>query len=408
MKFLFDDEAFSFEALRVTGCAPYGGADLGEVLVTARQIPDGDEAAWHQYWKNLAERLHAAGTDALRAGHRVSARESLLRASNYYRTAEFYLRDHPADDPEVTLLSGRVRDTFADAASLLDPPAEALAIPFEGTSLPGYLFRPAGPAAPRPTLIYHGGYDSVLEEAYFAAGAAAARRGYTCIAFDGPGQGAVLRDQGLTFRPDWETVVGAVIDAALQRPDVDPRRIALMGTSLGGYLAARAAAFEHRLAALVLHDAIFDLRSGLRSLPPELLDMAIQGTDEEFDRAVQPLTQKSTFLRWFLRNGTWVFGTGSAAALIRAADAYTLEGIASQIDCPTLVLEAENDHQFAGEADRVAGALQTAHQHLLLADADGAGEHCHEGAMLTFHRHAFDWLDDTLANGPAPPRRNAP
>jgi hypothetical protein len=68
VKFLFDDEAFSFEALRVTGSAPYGGADLGEVLVTARQIPDGDEAAWHQCWKNLAERLHAAGTDALRAG----------------------------------------------------------------------------------------------------------------------------------------------------------------------------------------------------------------------------------------------------------------------------------------------------------------------------------------------------
>jgi len=30
--------------------------------------------------------------------------------------------------------------------------------------------------------------------AYFVAGAAAVRRGYTCIAFDGPGQGAVLRD----------------------------------------------------------------------------------------------------------------------------------------------------------------------------------------------------------------------
>ena len=47
MKFLFDNEAFSYEALRATGYAPYGGADLGEVIVTAWQIPDGDEAAWH-------------------------------------------------------------------------------------------------------------------------------------------------------------------------------------------------------------------------------------------------------------------------------------------------------------------------------------------------------------------------
>jgi hypothetical protein len=48
MKFLFDDEAFSFETLRTTGFAAYGGADLGEVLTTARHIGEGDEASWHQ------------------------------------------------------------------------------------------------------------------------------------------------------------------------------------------------------------------------------------------------------------------------------------------------------------------------------------------------------------------------
>ena len=72
MKFLSGDEAFSFEALRVTGYAPYGGADLGQVIVTARQIPERDEAAWHRCWKQTAERLHAAGAGALRAG-RVSS-----------------------------------------------------------------------------------------------------------------------------------------------------------------------------------------------------------------------------------------------------------------------------------------------------------------------------------------------
>jgi hypothetical protein len=45
MKFLFDDEEFSFETLRTTGFAAYGGADLGEVLTTARHIGEGDEAS---------------------------------------------------------------------------------------------------------------------------------------------------------------------------------------------------------------------------------------------------------------------------------------------------------------------------------------------------------------------------
>ncbi len=89
MKFLFDDESFSFETLRAAGFAPYGGADLGEVLVTADAISDGDESSWHQGWKATAERVRALGEQSLADGHRVSARQALMRASNYYRVAEF-------------------------------------------------------------------------------------------------------------------------------------------------------------------------------------------------------------------------------------------------------------------------------------------------------------------------------
>jgi hypothetical protein len=134
MKFLFDDESFSFETLRAAGFALYGGADLGEVLVTAAAITGGDEASWHGAWKATAERLRLTGEQALAAGHRVSAREALLRASNYYRAAEFFLRENPATDPEVTLMSARSRETFMAAASLLDTPAETVAIPYAGTT----------------------------------------------------------------------------------------------------------------------------------------------------------------------------------------------------------------------------------------------------------------------------------
>jgi hypothetical protein len=122
MKFLFDDETFSFEALRTAGFALYGGADLGEVLVTASAITGGNEASWHRAWKATAERLQATGEKALAAGHRVSAREALLRASNYYRTAADFLLEKPATDPEMTLLSAGQHDTFAAAAALLEIP----------------------------------------------------------------------------------------------------------------------------------------------------------------------------------------------------------------------------------------------------------------------------------------------
>ncbi|MBP2055820.1 hypothetical protein J2Z21_008836 [Streptomyces griseochromogenes] len=109
------------------------------MLVTARAIAEGDEAAWHQQWKALAERLRGVGLTALEAGYKVSARDALLRASDYFRTADCYLRENPAHDPEVAFPSGRVRETFAAAAAPLDHPAEPVSIPYEGTTLPGYL-----------------------------------------------------------------------------------------------------------------------------------------------------------------------------------------------------------------------------------------------------------------------------
>ncbi|MEU6554229.1 alpha/beta fold hydrolase [Streptomyces sp. NPDC046915] len=388
MKFLYDDESFSFEALRAAGYAPYAGADLGEVLVTCRQIPEGDEEAWSAQWAATAARIERIGRDALAAGHRVSAREALLRASNYYRTADFYRRENPAADAESARLAKASQQTFADAAALLDTPARALRIPYEDTTLPGYLFLADDSGAPRPTLLYHGGYDSTLEENYFALAAGALRRGYNVIAFDGPGQGSTVRDQGLHFRPDWEAVVTPVVDFALTVPEVDTERLVLVGTSLGGYLAARAAAFEHRLAACVLHDGVDDFHE---------VAAATAGRAASTPGGMEALMAQNTMVRWVVRNGRWTFGVSDFDELVKATEAYTLAGIADRITCPTLVLDAENDVFFKGQPQRLLGELTCQKELILFREDEGAGEHCHEGALSLFHQRTFDWLDTLLA-----------
>ena len=243
---IFNDQSFSFETLRALGYAPYGGADIGEVTSTASRIPDGDETAWYTQWRALADRIHADADRSAAAGHSVSARESYLRASNYYRLCEFYLRVGSSNDAEVREVGQLSVDSFACAAQLMKPAPQRVSFPYEDTTLPGWWIpadlgtpHPTGgdPDGPRPTLLYHGGFDSTEEELYFSGGAAAARRGYHVLAFAGPGQGSALRDQKLLFRPDWEAVVTPAVDWLLARPDVDPERIALMGMSLGGLLA---------------------------------------------------------------------------------------------------------------------------------------------------------------------------
>ncbi|MET9359306.1 alpha/beta hydrolase [Streptomyces sp. NPDC006632] len=398
MKFLFDDESFSFETLRAAGFTAYQGADLGEILATARTIDDGDEPSWHRSWKATAERVAAIGRQALAAGHRVSAREALLRASNYYRTAEFYLRSAPATDPEVALLSSASRSTFAAAAALFDSPVESVAIPYEDTTLPGYLFLVDDSGTARPTVVYTNGYDSTAEEAYFVIAAAALRRGYNVLAFDGPGQGAVLREQKLVFRPDWEAVSTPVVDYALTRPEIDPVRITLFGYSLGGYLVARAAAHDHRVAALILDDGVLDFGGVFdRALPPEVIAWIAEGRDEAAEAALAAAAAENTQVRWALDNGVWTVGAHSYADLVRRSRAYSLEGSADKIVAPTLVLDAENDQFFKGQprllADRLVNAPATL---VTLSEAEGAGEHCHVGAFHRAHQVMFDWLDTAL------------
>jgi pimeloyl-ACP methyl ester carboxylesterase len=399
MKFLFDDEAFSFETLRTAGFAAYGGADLGEVITTASRIGEGDEAAWHQAWKATAERVAENGEQALASGHRVSAREALLRASNYYRTAADFLLERPATDPEMKFLSARQHDTFAAAAALFDTPVQAVSIPYEDTTLPAYLFLVDDSGAARATVIYNSGYDSTREESYFVIAAAALRRGYNVLAFDGPGQGATLREQKLVMRPDWEAVITPVVDYALTRAEIAPDEIVLFGYSLGGYLVARAAAFEHRVAALILDDGIHDFHAAFAgSLPPFLGSWIEDGRDDAAEPVLTMLTTVSTQVRWGLRNGMWVFGADSFADLIRTASHYTLDGIADQIVAPTLIMEAENDQYLKGQPQLVKKALTGASATLVaLAESEGAGEHTHAGGLGRAHQTMFDWLDATLS-----------
>ena len=130
---------------------------------------------------------------------------------------------------------------------------------------------PVGGQEPRATVILTGGYDGTAEELYFFNGAAALARGYHVLAFDGPGQGAALLQQGLVLRPDWENVVTPVLDYLLSRPGVDAGKIALIGLSLGGYLAPRAASAEHRLAACIADCGSYDLfDSALERIPGPL------------------------------------------------------------------------------------------------------------------------------------------
>src|SRR5205823_5574240 len=202
---------------RAVGRIVYGGADLGECRAAVEAVGAGGVDAWYRAWTAMADRLAAIGDDSGARGHTVSAREAYLRAVTYYHVSYLPLFGRPVDPRLVSAFDAEAV-TFRKAAALFDPPIEAIEIPFEGRMLPGYFVKVDDSSILRPTVIHTNGYDSNIQEMYFAHAPAAIRRGYNCLLFDGPGQGEVLIKQGLPIRPDWEHVVSPVIDYAPARP----------------------------------------------------------------------------------------------------------------------------------------------------------------------------------------------
>ncbi|WP_254534934.1 alpha/beta hydrolase family protein [Halomarina litorea] len=395
MRVHFEGRAFDYQTLRALSATTFGGAEPGEVLVTAERIPEGDTEAWHREWGQTARRVEEAAATAREGNHGRTARSALLRAHTYYRTAEFFLAP---DDPRRLPTYERSREAFRAALDLSDVAVRTLQVPYEDTTLPGYLLTPPGRDGPRPTVVCLGGFDSLGEELYFLCGVPEAlARGYAVCLFEGPGQGAPLRYEGLTARPDWEYVVGPVLDVLDVEDGVDSERLALLGVSFGGYYAPRAAAFDDRIAACVAFDHMHDLWGASAFETPWLARALLSVPDAVVNAFAGLATRSSVEARWLMTNSRWVFGVDSAAELQRVLREYSLVDVAGAVTCPTLVLAGEDDHFVpVGMAREFADLLGGPTTVRVFETEEGAGEHCQVGNLRLAVDTIYDWLDGML------------
>ena len=401
MPFLSENPVWETFGTRALFQAIYGAADFGECQQVIERVGDGGLDEWHREWTATADSLFDAADGSAAAGHDVSARDAYLRASTYYRAAYQPLFGAPVDE-RLRESFDRESESVARAAPLYGRPVEPLEIPFEdGVTLPGFLVRPAGDAGRRPTIVHTNGYDSNINEMFVCHVAAAVERGYNILLFDGPGQGRCLIHGGLHIRPDWENVVGPVIDFALERPEVDTDRVVLAGWSFGGFLAPRAACFEDRIAALWADPGQWDQSAGVANLPlsdedksrfPDIEPSKL-APFEDFVRG----PDADPMLRWrLIQRGLWVNDKETLFDYFVDMLRFEVSSAAANITCPALLTAAEGDPVAAG-APKLLDAISSDRKVLLnFTLAEGAAGHCEGGARRLFHQRCYDWLDKAL------------
>lgn len=370
----FKDAAFDAQWMRTLGHSAQGGAEISECLRLQKRIKTGDYESWYGAWYTLADSLRAS---SVKEKEPISAGEKLLRASNYYRTAYFFLEETP-DDPRIEDSLKWSKEAFLHALEQLRVPFVYFEIPFDGLLFPAFLYLSDDPNA--PLIIDTGGGDSTLEELYFTCAAPALKRGYHCLTFEGPGQGSVLRLQKAPFRADWETVVSTVIDFMQQLYPSMTYKIALRGDSFGGYLAARAAAFDSRIAACIVNPGILEVTPNLKKLNSTLLRGLLF-----FFKPDVSFKIKSRFMR---------FGVHSFEELQRVCQTFSLKEKAQQIVCPTLVIDNEQEHLTKGQAIELFESLRCEKTYYLFKKEQCTGGHCQPLAPYTTQELIFNWLDD--------------
>ncbi len=361
-----DHPWLSYQFRRQLGETQEGGGAVSECFQAAARMVPGDEESWHEEWLRVADRNRLRGDEAEAQGNVFTARACWLRATDYYRSAEFWLA---SDDPRRLATFDRCEEVFAKAGRYFHPPIEQVKIRYEGGKHLHAHFVAAPYRAPRhPVVICFGGLDSFKEELLFMVGRAALERGMSCLLVDGPGQGATLRREGIVNRPDYEVPVARCIDYLETRTDVDLDRLAVTGSSLGGYYAARAGSYEHRLAATVSHGAIWSIAAQWA------------GATEDHGLAAHI---------------KWVFGTDSVAAALERGKTFTLEGALENMRCPYLIAHGGHDVLGVEQAQRVydyAKAHGVDVTLKLLSEDETGAEHCQHDNPTIGMEVVADWL----------------
>lgn len=328
------------------------GIDYNDFAATTSRV--GRWADWCGAWMETAAVHERLAVEAAERGSDASAAEAHVRAALCHHFGKFvFFEDMDAYREAHT----RAVANYRAASAHLDPPAERVEIPYAGTVLPAYLRYPKGVIDRPPVVLIISGLDSVKEE-MSTFEPLFHRRGLATLSFDGPGQG---ESEALPIEPAFEKPVAAVAEWLAHRGDVDGSRVGAVGVSLGGYYAARAAAFVDRLSCAVSVGGPYDIGEVFESTPT--------------------VTQQAFMVRSH---------SPSLSDARKAVRALSLKDAAGRIERPFLVVFGKKDRLIPfSQAERLISEVRSQDKQLVLYPE---GNHVCNNMPYAYRPLVADWV----------------
>jgi len=358
------NEDYSLQFMRVLGSAQEGGSTISECFLTASGITAGDDESWHRAWNAIANVNKARGNLALEAGNIPSARSNWLRASNYYRTSEVFLK---LDDVRRATALEQMRACANLVVTHLPSGGELVRIPcFQNGFVEAYFLPAPGSDSPAPVAVCVGGPEHFKEEHLLTLLRHAHSRGLSLLLADLPGQGGAPKLKEMV-RYEVETAISCCVDYLIARGDIDERRIAIFGDELGAAYASRAAGLDDRFAAAVCDAGIWDMHQRVTA-------------------------------------AQWMSGHDGGDAIGDEIRRMQRHGGITSIKCPILMTFGEFDWLDTRHADALCTALREEGADVTLkvfSTAETAVVHGQSDNPTIGNEFIFDWISARLRTAPA-------
>lgn len=307
-----------------------------------------------------------------------------LSAAVFYRGAEFFALGNDPDKQNLyKLCMEYYRKAFQDEPIIYE------SVPYENGYLPVMKILSKNPK--KGTILLHGGYDSFMQEfCHFCLKFADA--GYNVIMFEGPGQGGALYDSKIAMTSEWEKPTSTIIDF------YNLENITLIGISLGGYLAARASAFDKRIQRVVLYDVVYDYYGAVFQKAQwlkKIVDIALKINIPFVFRIMDSIVNKNLFAKWMVLQGYHIFGIDNLKDYYRTIKKYQTKKFSNRITQDVLILAGEEDlytcyfekqKKALTNARSVEGRIFTKEEH--------ASHHCQVGNIGLALDYIIDWIDE--------------